>query len=1132
MQRSAESGYIFSASDLMHFLGCRHCVVLDLANLAQPLEKAAPSAASSLLAEMGSAHERSYLERLRAAGKSIIEIPSDGDAHRDERLAITKEKLFSGADVIYQAALEYRQWAGYADFLIKVDTPSELGEFSYEVLDTKLSRHAEPRYLVQLGVYSDLLAQAQGIEPVSAHLVLGDGRHESFRTSHFSAYVRHAQRRFEDFIDRPPAGSYPLPCKHCDSCHWRENCAKRWEADDHLSLVTNIQMPQVAKIEAHGIRSVATLAATAVDTRIAALNPEVFHRLRSQAILQYNKRQTGQDRYELLLSDPGRGFARLPEPDAGDLFFDMEGDPLHPEGLEYLFGLHYQEDGIPIFKPVWAHDHKEEAKSFEAFMDFLTDHVQAHPNAYIYHYNHYEPTALKKLASKYAVAEHQLDDLLRREKFVDLFKVVRESIRTSEPAYSLKNLETFYMEKRGGAVTSAGDSIVVYNRWRETGDAQLLTEIADYNRVDCESTRGLRDWLLTLRPPTCPWFSAKSAPDDSTAATPASAARQERERRYLEYRERLEAASGDSQDAASRLAELIGFYFREAKPDWWAVYDRRDRFEDELIDDAECLAGVTPTGAPERAKQSHIYTCTFPPQETKLRVGSMAQDVTTLAYAGEIVDLDEIRSVVKIKRGTKSGPLPERITLGPPNPLPTDRQQAALYRVADDALTGGGAFPAITDILTKAPPRFQGRAKQGPILKNAELLEGVTAAVSTLDGSYLVIQGPPGSGKTYTTAHVIVEMIGQGKRIAVAANSHKAIHNVLDSVERMASERDIAFVGIKKGSPGDDSAYQGEFITTVSSNDDVPLNADLVAGTAWLFADDRFDRHFDYLFIDEAGQLALANVVAMGTSARNIVLIGDQMQLGQPVKGVHPGDSGLSILDYLLEGQATVAADSGIFLNVTRRLHPSVCDFISNTFYEGRLLPAPDNVRRQLIFDTPIPGIEATGTYFVPVEHSGCSQKSEKEGKVVRKYYAHLLGQRFQDKDGTVRQMTPDDVLVVAPYNVQVNHLRSILPAGARVGTVDKFQGQEASAVLVSMATSDAENLPRDTEFLFSANRLNVAVSRAECLAIVIASPKLLEIPCKTIEQLRLVNNFCRLLRDEPFHAPRTARPKRDRTAR
>jgi uncharacterized protein len=383
--------------------------------------------------------------------------------------------------------------------------------------------------------------------------------------------------------------------------------------------------------------------------------------------------------------------------------------------------------------------------------------------------------------------------------------------------------------------------------------------------------------------------------------------------------------------------------------------------------------------------------------------------------------------------------------------------------------------------------------------------------VANLDQSYLFIQGPPGAGKTYTSAHVIVELIRQGKRIGVAANSHKAIHNLLRKVEEMAEQRGIAFDGVKKSS-GDENAYEGRFIHSEDKKENISLEAQLLAGTAWLFADGRFDRHLDYLFIDEAGQVALANVIAMGTAAQNIVLVGDQMQLGQPVQGVHPGDAGLSVLEFLLGGQPTVSPERGIFLNHTYRLHPAICRFISDAFYDRRLAPHPDNVKRRLVFKGPIDGITPEGIHLLPVTHTGCSQRSEEEGKAIKQYYQKLLGQLFEDGKGGRHPITADDILVVSPYNVQVNHLRSVLPEGARVGTVDKFQGQEAPVVLVSMATSSAEDMPRNIEFLFSANRLNVALSRAQCLAIVAASPKLLETPCRSIEQLRLVNKFCQLV--------------------
>jgi superfamily I DNA and/or RNA helicase len=251
-------------------------------------------------------------------------------------------------------------------------------------------------------------------------------------------------------------------------------------------------------------------------------------------------------------------------------------------------------------------------------------------------------------------------------------------------------------------------------------------------------------------------------------------------------------------------------------------------------------------------------------------------------------------------------------------------------------------------------------------------------------------------------------------------------------------------------------------------------------------------------------------VVAMGVSARNIVLVGDQMQLAQPIKGDHPGESGLSALEYVLGEMATVPPDRGIFLAVTRRMHPDVCRLISDAVYEGRLQPEADNANQQLVLAPGAdPVLRASGVCFIPVSHEDCSQKSEAEGIRIQEIYGSLLEQSWIDRDGVLRPLGVADILVVSPYNVQVNHLKSVLPAGARVGTVDKFQGQEAPVVLISMATSSADDMPRNMEFLYSRNRLNVAISRARSLAVVVANPRLLEAPCNRIEQMRLVNTLC-----------------------
>jgi len=329
-------------------------------------------------------------------------------------------------------------------------------------------------------------------------------------------------------------------------------------------------------------------------------------------------------------------------------------------------------------------------------------------------------------------------------------------------------------------------------------------------------------------------------------------------------------------------------------------------------------------------------------------------------------------------------------------------------------------------------------------------------------------------------------------------------------VERVASQNGIVFHGVKK-STKEESEFNGRYIHDVFSNEDaLSIEWQLVAGTAWLFSDPWADKSFDYLFVDEAGQVALANLIAMGTSAKNIVLLGDQMQLGQPIQGIHPGRSGESSLDYLLNGMATIPPEQGIFLNTTWRMHPDVCKFISDAVYDGRLKPEPSNIKRRLVLSKNAhPALKPAGVVYIPAQHDACSQRSEEEAFIVEEIYKSLLRQHYIDKDGVKNPLTEDNILVVAPYNMQVNLLKKTLHKKARVGTVDKFQGQEAEVVIVSMATSSGDYMPRHIEFLYSKNRLNVALSRAKCLAMLVANPALMSIKCSTIDQMALVNTLC-----------------------
>lgn len=409
-------------------------------------------------------------------------------------------------------------------------------------------------------------------------------------------------------------------------------------------------------------------------------------------------------------------------------------------------------------------------------------------------------------------------------------------------------------------------------------------------------------------------------------------------------------------------------------------------------------------------------------------------------------------------------------------------------------------------------PRIRGKIAGSPLITSTDLQNETLEIINNLDNSYLFIQGPPGAGKTYTSSHIIVELMRRGKKIGVAANAHKAIHNLLDKIEAVAKKKGFQFEGAKKASKGSvESYYDGRCIKSIEKTEALTLNENLVAGTAWFFSNEYLKEQLDYLFIDEAGQVAVANVVAMGIAAKNIILIGDQMQLGQPIQGTHPGEAGLSILDFLLSDHATIPPEQGVFLDNTRRMRPSVCQFISDAFYEGRLHAHESTSNRSLVFNGI--ALPEEGIHVIDAIHEGCSQKSIEEGIIIKRLYQELLEQQFKEDGKEPRIITYKDILVVTPYNVQVNYLRSILPEGAQVGTVDKFQGQEAPIVLISMVTSSAEDLPRNIEFLYSKNRLNVAISRAQCLSVVVVNPNLMEVPCKTVQQMKLVNTFCWLTR-------------------
>lgn len=1130
---------LFSPTDLVRFLGCNHATALDLMRLRDPSNAPAlaeDDAMAVLVQQAGLEHEERFRARL-AGERGLVEIPVA--ASLAERARLTIEAMRQGAPAIFQAAFLQPPWSGFADFLIRVKEPSAFGDWSYEPVDTKLARSPKASHLVQLGLYAQMIAAIQGRAPRRVHVELGDGRRESFRLVDFAKVLAAATDRLMAFVESRGGQTRPEPCAACPLCPWRDHCGSTWEAEEHLSLVAGLARPQASKLREAGVTTLSALADLPDSFRVPRMAAATLDKLRAQAQLQRARRFGGDPVVVPLPVEPGRGLALLPPPDPADLFFDLEGDPLEDGGRDYLWGVHYRDGGCPEFRFRWGHDAIEERRAFEETLDWMADHLARHPGAHVYHYAPYEITALRRLSTLHASREAILDRLLRERRFVDLYAVLRQTVRTSEPNLSLKTMEVFFAEKREGAVTKADQSVVEYKSWQQTGDQRILDEILAYNKVDCENTEGLRDWLVSLRIDHLPWREigpVTAVPDEKS---------EEREQAEQRARRLIAAINEGILPRTPETRELVGhlteFHRRADKPALWAMFDRCEREPEDMVDDVECLGAIMPdrdaAGVWQRPdKRSTIASYRFPPQETKLREGDAVLHAPTLSKVGTIVALDGEAGTVEIKRGNGAkGIWPEDGSLIPEPTVPNKVLVSAVRRVAmawagmnEDqwlygdtdpdgletwscGLSDGPAYRALLDVIERNPPRLFDWGG-GPLVRTGEsLVEAATLRCLAMDETALFIQGPPGTGKTYTSAHVICSLLAAGKRVGVSSNSHKAINNLLAKIEDVAEQQGISFRGVKKSTRGkEEQRLNGRIITDVEDVRDVhDYLPDLVGGTAWLFADKDFDQHFDYLFIDEAGQVSLGHLLAMGSAAKNIVLIGDQMQLAQPIQGAHPGESGLSALDYLLQGEATVAPDRGILLDTSWRMHPAICRFISEAVYDGRLKAHSDCARQRLqLSPGQDPVLAESGIRFVAMEHVGCGQRSDAEVARVKQLAEELIGTPFTARDGSQETIGWDNILIVAPYNVQVNALRAALPQAARVGTVDKFQGQEAEVVIISLATSSPDDLPRNVEFFYSKNRINVAISRARTLALVLANPKLLELDAKSIEHLRLVNTL------------------------
>jgi predicted RecB family nuclease len=1103
---------VYSASDLAAAARCEYALLRTFdARLGWGPPVAAEDELLARTAKLGGEHEQRHLDDLRSLAKDTVAIigrPEYTVAGLTAAAAQTMRAVQRRAKVIYQAAMFDGRFVGFADFLL-------FDGGQYRLRDTKLARSVKVEALLQLAAYADVLAGAGVPVAPEVELLLGDSVATSYRVDELLPVYRPRRAELERLLDGHLAGGHAVSWEdpNVRACFRCPECANQVRVHDDLLLVANMRVSQRARLIDAGITTITELAHH--DGPVPELPARTVTALAAQARLQIEPRTDGKPPYEI--ADP-QPLTLLPDPDRGDLFFDFEGDPLwtadgHDWGLEYMFGV-LEVGGA--FRPLWAHDRAGERQAFVDFLEMVRKRRKRYPKMHIYHYAAYEKTALLRLAGRYGVGEDAVDDLLRSGVLVDLYPLVRKSIRVGTENYSLKSLEPLYMgaQLRSGDVTTATDSITQYARFcelRARGRAEeaviVLKEIEDYNHYDCISTRNLRDWLIN-RAIECGVLPLGAQPvtdggavedDDQLART-------------------LAAFAGDSVDgrtaeqtAVALVAAARGYHRREDKPFWWAHFDRLNNPIDEwgdnsdvfLADAAEVVQDWHLPASRSKKRQRRVKltgtlaagglnSSVFALYEPPAPAGLVDNPDRRAAGSAEIIGVDDPTvptEVVICEREPKDGKtftqLPFALTPG--RPFPTAKLRESIDTAAAEIAGGLPALPdtAIVDILLRRSPRTRSGK---PLPHSGDIADDITATLLDLDSSYLAVHGPPGTGKTYTAAKIIATLVNRHRwRVGVVAQSHAVVENLFRDV--IAAGVDAARVAKKKHGANpcwreiDEKAYP-QFISD--------CHGCVIGGTAWDFANDvRVPAgSLDLLVIEEAGQFCLANTIAVARSAANLMLLGDPQQLPQVSQGNHPEPVDASALGWLVEGHRTLPEQRGYFLDRSYRMHPAVCGPVSRLSYDGRLhSDERRTTARRLSGHRP-------GVRVLTVDHDGNSTSSPEEASTIVTEIRQLLGCEWTDEHGT-GQLGPGDVLAVAPYNAQVLLLRGLLDAAGLgdvdVGTVDKFQGRQAPVVFVSMTASSIDDVPRGISFLLNRNRLNVAVSRAKYASIIVRSQTLTE---------------------------------------
>lgn len=1099
----------YSPNDLLRFLDSPFSSWMDRASLINEAylskkDNEMENITKQILFQEGLLVEKDIISEIKRGVVNFIELKFSPEKIEDN-IKKTIDAMKNGVKYIFQAHLKDGHFYGIADVLEKREGKSSLGNYHYIVKDIKRSPVPKSKFIIQICSYCDMLEKIQGVRPLEASILLGNKDEEFFNVDDYFSFYLNLKNNFLNYHSQFDINNMPIPDEIENNWYWSNLARDKMIENESLNLLGNVDKEEIKELSEYGITKISDI------TDLS--NIDLSNRVKDRIIKQ---KKAYLEKSIILLendkSDP-KGLFNLPPLNEEDIFLDVVfSENLSKDGFVFLYNIYFfdQENSYYKNKIFESYNKTFEEKTYKRAILFIRDTIKEKGKIYIYSKKTYEN--LIKVASEYDTFVPFVEGLYFKHKFIDIESILKQSFVFGIENYTIEkiceNIGYDYKELESEtslfSVKTFGKNPSNKERANEFfygvvgNKIKAVKYIYDWLNIQ-QKESGLNYIPFNEREEYAFYEEKQNAKDDDN---------KNEDKLFLENSFTFDLEKYKTADKKNKvimlLKQLSKFHSHESKPN---IMEKQELYllsENKWKTNPRCLAFLKLVNIEE-----NIITYSFEKnQETKIKEGDVVSLYQNKYLSAKVVEFDIEKNKIALnfsKNKIKYAIKYKNISIMETNHIPSDNIEKNINRYLermDDNHENLNISKAIFDFFIKAYPTISGKFKGYKLYdESKELLPQAIDVISKMDNTCLSIQGPPGAGKTYISSNVIAHLVKNGKKVAISSNSHKAINNLLIKTKELVNtqvvkinkkEDDLEELGILCL---DDKKYLKEM-----------EKYSVVGGTVFKLSKADLNDHFDYLFIDEAGQVCLANLLAMGVCAKNIVLIGDQMQLEQPIQALHPGDSGKSALEYLLEGYKTIPSNYGFFLAETRRMNKELCHVVSKYFYEGKLYSHESaNKRRLIISNSNV--YKEKGFQFIDIYHKNNSQYSKEEVKKIKEIVDDLLLEKLEI-DGIEREITLEDIIIVSPYNMQVSKIKKVLPE-AKVGSVDLFQGQEAPIVIFSLAASSSGS--RGIEFLLNENRINVALSRGKCLAIMVGSPEIVNSKADNINELRLLNLFCEL---------------------